>query len=363
MEVKKIAVLRANAMGDFIFALPALQALRDTFLVAEIVYLGRPLHKELLANRPGPVNRVIVVPDFPGITAAEGTEPNEAELNKFFAEMQREEFDIAIQMHGGGRNSNPFLLRLGAKLTVGLKTPDAAELDISIPYTTYFSEILRNLEVVSKIGAKTRHIQPRLEVIPQDIEAANKIINNPEGKPLAFIQPGASDIRRQWPTENFAAICDYLIEQGIHVCISGAEFEIPIAEKIVSLMVYKNEVQNLCAKFSLSALIGVIAQADLVVSNDTGPLHVAYALQKPAVGIYWIGNMINGTPATSSLARPLLSWTLNCPLCGLSTTEFDTTHSTCDHKTSFVAEVKIEHVKAAVVDIMGWNIENLKQVV
>jgi ADP-heptose:LPS heptosyltransferase len=363
MEVKKIAVLRANALGDFIFATPALHALRETFPEAQIVYLGRPLHKELLANRPGPVDRVIVVPQYPGISAAEGTKSDETELNKFFTEMQKEHFDIALQMHGGGKNSNPFLLRLGAKLTAGFKTPDAAELDISVPYVIYFSEILRNLELVSKIGARPLSIETRITVTDFDIKEANKILNNPEGKPLAFIQPGASDVRRQWPPENFADICDFLIEQGMHVCISGAEFEIPIAERIVELMMYKNEVQNVCAKLTLSGLVGLVSMSSLVVSNDTGPLHIAYALKKPAVGIYWVGNMINGTPPISAFARPLLSWTINCPLCGLSTTEFDHAHSTCNHKTSFVAGVSIADVKSSVMDLLGWNLEKLKQVV
>jgi ADP-heptose:LPS heptosyltransferase len=49
MEVKKIAVLRANALSDFVFATPALHALRETFPKAEIVYLGRPLHKEIIS--------------------------------------------------------------------------------------------------------------------------------------------------------------------------------------------------------------------------------------------------------------------------------------------------------------------------
>jgi ADP-heptose:LPS heptosyltransferase len=363
LPVKKIAVLRANALGDYIFATPALNALRETFPNAEIVYLGRILHKELLSNRPGPVDRVIVVPSYPGISAAEGTQPDAAELDRFFGEMQKEQFDIAIQIHGGGKNSNPFLLRLGAKKTVGLKTPDAAELDITVPYIIYFSEILRNLEVVSKIGARPKSIETSISVTEKDIEEANEILHNPDGKPLAFIQPGASDIRRQWPPENFARVCDFLVEQGMHVCISGAEFEKPIAEKIVALMMYKNEVQNICARISLSGLVGVISKADLVISNDTGPLHVAYALKKPAVGIYWVGNMINGTPVTAGLAQPLLSWTLNCPLCGLSTTEFDSIRSTCDHKTSFVAEVTIEQVIKAATELIGWYVEGLKQVV
>ncbi len=110
---KKIAVLRANALGDYIFVLPALQALRNKYPKAEIVYLGREWHKGYLNGRPGPVDRVIVVPPYPGISEREEFIPDENVLTEFFNGMQNEEFDIAFQLHGGGRNSNPFLLRLG----------------------------------------------------------------------------------------------------------------------------------------------------------------------------------------------------------------------------------------------------------
>src|SRR5439155_12340988 len=57
--VEKIAVLRANALGDFIFALPALDALRAAYPAAELVLLGAPWHARLLTGRPGPVDRAV----------------------------------------------------------------------------------------------------------------------------------------------------------------------------------------------------------------------------------------------------------------------------------------------------------------
>jgi ADP-heptose:LPS heptosyltransferase len=67
MMVKKIAVLRANALGDLIFVLPALQALRDHYPLAEIVYLGKRWHGEYLSERPSPVNRAVVITPYPGV--------------------------------------------------------------------------------------------------------------------------------------------------------------------------------------------------------------------------------------------------------------------------------------------------------
>ena len=350
--IKKIAVLRANALGDYIFVLPALQALRETFPDAEIVLLGRQWHEQYLSNRPGPVDRVIVVPLYPGISEREGYVPDEEVLSAFFAEMQTEQFDLAFQLHGGGRNSNPFLLRLGAKKTVGLKTPDAASLDINVPYVYYFNETMRYLEVVGRVGAKTQNIQPQIAVIPDDIEEATPTINNPEEKPLAIIHPGASDVRRRWPGENFAKIADHLVEMGYHVIITGLAWEREIIDVVVNNTMYKPSIQDLSGKLSLGGTTGLLSYSDIIISNDTGPLHVARALQKPSVGIFWCANIINAAPMTTTLNRNLLSWTLNCPLCGLSSFKFNETETTCKHNTSMVADVTVGEVKTAIDEVL-----------
>ena len=74
-DVRRIAVLRANALGDFIFTLPALDALRCAYPSAEIVLLGAPWHAKLWRDRPGPVDRVLVVPPAPGIRTPDPGEP------------------------------------------------------------------------------------------------------------------------------------------------------------------------------------------------------------------------------------------------------------------------------------------------
>lgn len=346
--IKKIAVLRANALGDYIFSLPALQALRETFGNAEIVLLGRAWHKEYLQNRPGPVDRVVVVPLYPGISEREGYVPDEEVLNEFFTKMQEEEFDIAFQIHGGGRNSNPFLLRLGAKLTVGLKTPDAAALDINVPYIYYFNETLRYLEVVGRAGAKTKNIEPKIAVTDEDMSEAKSILINPDNKPIAIIHPGASDVRRRWPGENFGAIGDYLTERGYRVCITGLAWEREIVDAVINNMVYKDAIQDLSDKLSLGGSTALLSFTNIIISNDTGPLHIARALQRPSIGIFWCANIINAMPMTATLNRNLLSWTMHCPLCGVSTFNLNETESVCTHDTSLVAEITVNEVKKAI---------------
>ncbi|MDX2154534.1 MAG: hypothetical protein SFV54_27580 [Bryobacteraceae bacterium] len=128
----KIAVLRANAVGDFVFALPALEALRAAYPQAELVLLGKQWHQDFLRGRPGPVDRVSVVPHSRGVNVERDMHEDPAELERFFEAARRERFDVALQLHGGGRHSNPFLLQLNAALTVGLKNtrrPAARSLD------------------------------------------------------------------------------------------------------------------------------------------------------------------------------------------------------------------------------------------
>ncbi len=347
---KKIAVLRANALGDFIFCLPALQALRETFPDAEIVYLGKAWHKEYVNGRPGPVDRVEVILPYPSVGGAEDIHPDKEQMEDFFCRMSREEFDIAVQMHGGGYNSNPFLLKLGAKLTIGFKTPNAAPLDINIPYVACFSEILRYLELVSRLGAKTKQIEPVIRVTEQDLDEAYTVLKPVGNNHFAVVHPGATDLRRRWPAENFAAIADFLTEQGYRVCLTGAEFEQGLLENVLSHITHQSGIINLCGKISLSGLTGVLSLAGVMVSNDTGPLHLARALQIPTVGIYWAINGITGSSVTASLHRSLISWDPHCPLCGADCVKPDFPTDHCKHETSFTVGVSIEDAKQALQD-------------
>ncbi|MDP9006148.1 MAG: glycosyltransferase family 9 protein, partial [Actinomycetota bacterium] len=112
-DVQRIAVLRANALGDLMFALPALDAVRAAYPEAEVVLLGRAWHRDLLDGRPGPVDRTVVVPPFEGSLAAD----QQRALEEVLDAVAEEGIDLALQLHGGGRNSNPVVSRLGARVT------------------------------------------------------------------------------------------------------------------------------------------------------------------------------------------------------------------------------------------------------
>lgn len=341
--VRKIAILRANALGDFIFALPALTALRAAYPQAEIVLLARQWHAEFLANRPAPVDRVVVIP--PGGIGNEWQQKQDPiELESFFAAMQQEKFDLAIQMHGGGRNSNPFLLNLGARTTLGLRTPDAPLLDRWMPYIYYQPEVLRYLELVSLVGATPISLEPHITVTPADIAASQQVL--PEGdRPLVVLHPGASDSRRWWSVEKFAAVGDALANKRAEICVTGTPTEQHLVEGVIAHM--HSKATNLCGVLSLNGLAGLLARCEVVVSNDSGPLHLASAVGAATVGIYWCGNLITAGTTTRTWHRPVISWRLHCPVCGV-----DCTQQGCDHRVSFVDDVSVQEVIDSTLDLL-----------
>ena len=344
-NVHKIAVLRAGGLGDLVFTLPALRALREAYPEAEITLLGASLQTELLSGRSEPVEYAITVPPSTGVNGPDtGVDEDEEELERFYARMREERFDLALQMHGGGGYSNPFVRKLGARVTAGTKTPEAVALDRNVPYVYYQSEILRYLEVASLVGARTADLEPHLPVTDGDLAEAKCADQEAEG-PLVALHPGAGDPRRRWPPEKFASLGDSLARVGARVAVVGIEEDRSLISGVLDAM--SHEAHNLCGRLSLGGLAGVLSRCAVVVSNDSGPLHLATAVGVPTVGIYWGPNLINATPPMRARHRPALSWRLDCPVCGTSL--FD---GACGHTASVVADISTEEVTNYALDLL-----------
>ena len=350
-DVRKIAVLRANAIGDYLFTIPALEALRAAYPQAEIVLLGKVWHDDFLTGRPGPVDRIEVVPPAHGVSAPPHAEDDRAALEVFFPRMARERFDLALQVHGGGRYSNPFLCRLGARLTVGLRTPDAVPLDRWIPYIYWQSEVLRYLEVVRLVGATPVDVLPRVAVTDAD-RAESRYVVAQDDRPIVALNPGASDPERRWPATNFAVVGDALAAEGARVVITGAGWDAPLAAAIRETM--RCPVEDTTGRLTLGGLAGLLERCALVVSNDSGPLHLAAAVGTASVGLYWYINMFNAAPVATARQRPLISWERTCSVCGV-----DRRETRCDHQQSLVSSIPTDEVIAVALELYRSETEGV----
>ena len=351
-DVERIAVLRANALGDFIFILPALEALRAAYPSAEIVLLGAPWHTKLWRDRPGPVDRVLVVPPAPGIRAPDPGEP-ESSMEDFLATARKERFDLALQLHGGGANSNPVISGLGARVTAGLRADDAPPLDRWIRYVYYQHEVIRYLEAVALVGAPATTIIPALTVTDADRAEAREVLGEPE-RPRVALHPGATDTRRRWPPDRFGEVARTLAGDGYEVLVTGTPAERETVEAVVAAAGVP--VRPQVGTLSLGGLAACYEGCELLVSNDTGPLHLAGAVGTPTVGVYWIGNLINGAIPLRARHRPIASWTTRCPVCGVDCTRGLYPHrpgdGDCPHRDSFVADVPVVEVVEAARELL-----------
>lgn len=344
-DVKKIAILRANALGDFIVTLPAIYALKAAYPDAELVLLGKPWHQDFLVKGRTPVDRVIVIPVTKGLREEQDKTEDPEEVNSFLSRLKKEQFDIAIHFHGKGLAANPFINRLGARVTAGTSSEDAEPVDRSLPYIYYQSEVIRFLEVVSLVGAYGSSFEPRIRVLPSDYNEASSFTRREIDSPLVVLHPCGTDTRRMWTIGSFAQVADQLAEHGCRVIFSGAENDRTYIENIRALMNRPSE--TTCGRLSLGGLAAFLSSADLFIGCDTGPLHLARAVQTKTIGLYWAPNLINWGPLTRMDHRPVVSWNTRCKKCGIIPNDpwpFEPVNDLCSHNYSFIEDITPEQV-------------------
>jgi ADP-heptose:LPS heptosyltransferase len=216
-----------------------------------------------------------------------------------------------------------------------------------VPYIYFQPEILRYLEVVSLVGATAVTLEPHIALLEKDLAEAQSIVSD-RGKPLVALHPGAGSPDRRWPVEKFAAVGDAVAAAGTHIVVTGTQAESHLVEAVISNM--KAEAQNLCGRLSLGGLAALLSRCTVLISNDSGPLHLAAAVGTATVGIFWCVNQITAGLLTRTRHRPLISWRLACPSCGSNQIV-----EPCQHHATYVADVPIEEVVGAAVEMLALS--------
>jgi len=158
-----------------------------------------------------------------------------------------------------------------------------------------------------------------------DLDQAGSFLSRVGNEPYIVLHPFALDVRRSWPLEKFCELGDILFERGFKIIFSGSKQDKERIDSGIKQMSYP--ALNSSGQLSLSGLVGLMAKSELVVSSDTGPLHLARAIGAKTVGIYWAPNLINWGPLYRDRHRPVVSWEMECPLCGI----IPTIHSLMSH--------------------------------
>ncbi len=282
----KIAVFRGLYLGDLIAATPALRALRHGYPGAEITLISLPWATALAPHLSGFVDHLLPYPGAPGLDGG----GSEEDLREFLIRMRAERFDLVINMHGRGPVSTRLVARFGARETasfVGGKEDGIPDLDITIPWDDEAHESRKLLLLAEKAGGvptgAVGGAEPELRVYEEDYRRASMLLSIGLRKPIALVHPGASVPDKRWPDEDFGRVAESLIQRGYAVAVTGSAGEKELTRRVSEAAPGS---MDLGEATDLSTLIALVARASILVSNDTGPAHLAYALKTPSVTLF-----------------------------------------------------------------------------
>jgi heptosyltransferase-2 len=277
-HVNRICLRATNWIGDAVMTTPAMGALRSSFPAAEIVVVANPLVAELFRYHPY-CDRVLVYDK-------KGTHRGLKGLLRFCGMLRREHFDLAVLLQNAVEASVMALLA-GVPRRAGYGTDGRALLlthsvqvgaaERRLHHTRYYLGMLEALDIRGGDGAL------RLACTDSELAWARELLG--EGMPLV-INPGAAyGSAKRWYPERFAEVGNRLAaEFGARIVLTGGPDETEIGRDIAAAMDVAP--LNLIGKTSVRQMMAVLSLCRLVVTNDSGPMHVAAAFGVPIVAVF-----------------------------------------------------------------------------
>lgn len=284
-------------MGDVLHAMPAVAALRELHPEWVIGWAIEPMWSELLqaaedfnrnpysersANKP-------LVDVWHRIPAKMWSERPFAlstisDINATRRELRMGEFDICVDMQGSLKSAVVGWM-VGVKTFVGPAEPREAP-----ARWLYRQQVPMNAAHVVEQGCELlgaavgETLRPAKVTLPVDAAAEQwcDVLLSDAGKKFALMAPTAGWGAKQWPAERYGAVAAKLASAGFHTLVNAASSADAVGRRVV-------EASGGSAKLvpcSLGQMIALVRRAGVVIAGDTGPLHLAAALERPVVGLY-----------------------------------------------------------------------------
>ncbi len=259
----RLLVIRLSSIGDILLTTPILRAIKATFQSAEIDFLTKPTFTPLLQGNPNLTN----------ILTTENFKPD-----------QHYNLVVDLQHNLFSRKYH----RLGKKTVCYQKENWKKFLLVNFKVNLY-----RGYEsVVERYAKSLAPFEVRL-----DEKGCEVFLNHEEmefgkshrtmEKPVLAVCFGARHFTKRFPSERLASTLNRLLEKNrIDVWLLGGREDAPIADEILKEIREKSSVKNFAGKHTLRQTVSILASANAVLSNDTGLMHIAAALQKPMVVLF-----------------------------------------------------------------------------
>ena len=305
--MKKILIVKPSSLGDIVYTLPTLAGLRKLYPDAYIAWLIFEHFSDILTGNSD-LDEIICW--------------KKNSLNDFFNVLKKirdARFDLLIDMQGLARSS---LVALFSNAKQKLGYPGMREFSYLFTreiakYDPKMHTVERNLKVVKYLGGATEDKKFFINIdeeIKKFVREFLRFNNVSENDTLIGICPSAGIWQKKWPY--FGELSKMIVNQfNSKVIFFGSKDDLPSINKIIQKN-GDNRLINSAGKTTLRQLAGLIKTCKLVISNDTGPLHIASALNIPVIGLYG--------PSDPSLVGPygsnkIVLWKgLECSPCGVN---------------------------------------------
>jgi len=292
-EVKNIAVWQFGGLGDMLLATPVLSALASKFPDADIhVWCSHPQFADFLLRLPQ-VQSVTPFPVYDFDTRTLEKKQVRYALNTCVAAMQRQKVEVLVNLH------RPKLLDwwmvewqvmayLKPALSLGFQPNDiqGSLLDVSLPenivptqhYTQSYQQLLQQADI--SCGRQTY-----FPIIEEEKQAASEMLSTVAEKTWFCLHMGGRRLALEdklWSVESFLELTQQLVQDGFTPVLLGVESEAGIGQDLCDEV---PQTLNLIGKTNMGEMAAVVAQAPLLIGHDSGPFHLAVAVQTPVVVI------------------------------------------------------------------------------
>ena len=310
LEPERICLIKPSSLGDVVHALPTLEAIRMRWPSARISWVVNRSLSGLLLGHPA-LDEVIAFDR----AAAKASPSGLHSVARLGRDLRYRRFDLAIDLQGLLR-SGLMTWATGAPARIGLA--DAREgatrfyhRCITPPAgTTHVVDKL--LAVAHALGAPRGPARFRVACSDEDQTWARRVLR-PLAGPRLILNIGARWLTKRWPPAHFAEVARRAVQAyGCGLAAVGAPEDRPLVNELAEAL-GGVPLLDLCGSTSLPKLAAVLGQADLVLSNDTGPIHLAAAAGARVLGVFTCTS-----PAKTGPYGPLARSVRSCVWCSPS---------------------------------------------
>jgi heptosyltransferase-2 len=283
-NIKNILVIRLDRIGDTVMTTPIFRALKEKWSDAQITVLANPVNKNIVINNP--FIDCILIYD------RENKHKSLKSRLSFFKDVREMEFDIVIDPYLDYELNTSFITRLvGSKYRLGFEFA-GREFFYNIRYASNTFPVSTdkkhmidyNLDLIGCIGVKANKKQPEIFLSADEKENASRILEKVGVNPkniIVGVHPGGNYESQRWPIERFASVSDYLIASyGIKVILFGGQDERELLSEFKECAV---KAPIILEELNLREFMSVLSHCNLFLCNNSGPLHIATALNIPTV--------------------------------------------------------------------------------